>query len=133
MHLEITFKNLRPRQELRARAEALYAKLERFLDSAAEGHLIVAIEHSDAILELVVTTHGETHTVTEEDGELRAALDKLFHKMEIRLRRRKERRIDHRRGVGDEADGFAAADTDADTDTDTDTDTDVDEFVPAEG
>lgn len=110
MHLEITFKNLRPRQELRARAEALYAKLERFLDPAAEGHLIVAVEHSDAILELVVTTHGETHTVTEEDGELRTALDKLFHKMEIRLRRHKERRIDRRRGPAPEADGFGSSD-----------------------
>ncbi|MBX2803812.1 MAG: HPF/RaiA family ribosome-associated protein [Myxococcales bacterium] len=112
MNLEVTFKNLRPRDELRARANALYAKLERFLDPSAQGTLVVNVEHGAAILELVVTAHGETHTVTEEDEELRTALDKLFHTMEMRLRRHKERRVDRaRRGGEDGDDGFVAADS----------------------
>lgn len=106
MQLEITFKNLRPRNEIRVRADALYEKLERFLDSPAEGHLVVAVEHGQAVLELVVTSHGETHTVTEEEDELRTALDKLFHKMEVRLRRAKEKRIGRSRQPREAEDGF---------------------------
>ena len=106
MQLEITFKNLRPRNEIRVRADALYEKLERFLDAPAEGHLVVTVEHGKAVLELVVTSHGETHTVTEEEDELRTALDKLFHTMEVRLRRAKEKRIGRSRQPRETEDGF---------------------------
>jgi ribosomal subunit interface protein len=105
MHLEVTFKNLRPRDELRRRAAALFKKLERFLDASAEGTLTVAVEHGHAILELVVAAHGDVFKVIEEDEDLRTALDKLFHTMEGQLRRSKSRRITKRR-AGDVADGF---------------------------
>src|SRR5262245_31562987 len=108
MHLEVTFKNLHPRVEIRERAAALYAKLERFLEPAAQATLVVSVEHAKAVLELVVTTHGETHTVIEEEGEVRTALDKTFHTMDLRLRRAKERRADHHRTEAAHEDGFAA-------------------------
>lgn len=109
MHLEVTFKNLRPRDEIRSRADALYQKLERFLEPASEGHLRVAIEHGVPSLELVVTAHGEVHKASEEHEDLRTALDKLFHNVENQLRRTKERRLDGRADVPVH-DGFEAAD-----------------------
>ena len=108
MKLEVSFKNLRPRNEIRTRAENLFRKLERFLDRAAESHLTVAVEHSDAVLELVVSAHGDTHKATEEHADLRTALDKVFHTMENQLRRSKERRASRRRDV-ESTDGFGAA------------------------
>ena len=110
MHLDITFKNLRPRRELRARAEALYAKLERFLDPAAVGRLMVQVEHGRAELELVIAAHGDVHAVTQEEPELRTALDKLFHKMEVKLRRNKERRQERWRDADHVVDGFSTGD-----------------------
>lgn len=107
MHLEVTFKNLRPREEVRARAVALHNKLERFLDPASTGTLLVNVEHGNAILELVLRANGETHTVTETHTELRTALDKTFHTMEVRLRRAKEKRIDRHHEGGPRPDGFA--------------------------
>ena len=109
MHLEVTFKNLRPRDELRKRASVLHDKLERFLDPAAKSQLTVEIEHGTAVLELVVHTKGGTHTVRAEDEEMRAALDQLFHTVEEKLRRNKEKRIDKHRRSKSDADGFAAA------------------------
>jgi ribosome-associated translation inhibitor RaiA len=109
MHLEVSFKNLRPRDEVRMRAQALFGKLEWFLEPSSAGTLVVNVEHGNAIMELVVRANGETHTVTESHGELRTALDKTFHTMEVRLRRAKERRIDrHRAGAGP-VDGFGAS------------------------
>jgi ribosome-associated translation inhibitor RaiA len=111
MHLEVSFKNLRPRDEVKTRAQALYSKLEKFLDPASEASLLVNVEHGKAILELVVRTAGETHLVTEEDDELRAALDRTFHTMEVRLRRSKEKRLSGRhRNSAPPTDGFAADD-----------------------
>lgn len=108
MNLAVTFKNIRAREEIRKRADALYEKLERFLDSAAEGQLVVQVEHGNAVMELVIVSHGETHTVTEEDEDLRAALDKVFHTMEVRLRRSKEKRVERGRGTSERPDGFVA-------------------------
>jgi ribosomal subunit interface protein len=108
MHLEVTFKNLRPREEIRRRAQALHDKLDRFLDPASTSQLTVEVEHGRAILELVVHTKGGSHKVEAEHDELRHALDKLFHTVEEKLRRKKEKRIDKaRRGHGPE-DGFVA-------------------------
>ncbi len=114
MHLEVTFKNLRARDELRKRATVLHDKLERFLDPAAKSQLTVEVEHGRAVLELVVHTKGGTHTVRSEDEEMRPALDQLFHTVEEKLRRHKEKRTDkNRRPIG-EVDGFVGADDDDD-------------------
>lgn len=109
MHLEVTFKNLRPREEVRARAGALFQKLERFLDASSAGTLVVNVEHGNAIIELVVRSGGETHTVSETHTELRTALDKTFHTMEVRLRRAKEKRLDRHRVGAEQPDGFTAS------------------------
>ena len=106
MHLEVTFKNLKPRDEIKKRAQALHKKLERFLDPASEGTLLVNVEHGSAVLELVITSHGESHVAKEEDPELRTSLDKVFHTMEQQLQRGKERRVSGRRDVS-QPDGFA--------------------------
>jgi ribosomal subunit interface protein len=110
MHLEVTFRNLSPREEVRKRADALFAKLHRFLDPASDAQLNVGVEHGKGIVELVCTSHGNVHKASEEDEDLRTALDRAFHTMETQLRRSKERRIDRHRGPGDAEDGFVGAD-----------------------
>lgn len=102
MHLEVSFRNLNPREEVRTRAQALYDKLERFLDAAAQGHMTVSVEHNAAIVEIVVTTRGATFKHTEEDPELRTALDRTMHGIENQLRRAKEKRTGKGRGEGAE-------------------------------
>jgi len=102
MHLEVTFRNLNPREEVRTRAQALYTKLEKFLDSAAQGQMVVAVEHGAAVIETVVTSRGVTFKAVEEDPDLRTALDRAMHNLENQLRRAKEKRTHHKgRGTDD--------------------------------
>jgi putative sigma-54 modulation protein len=111
MTLEITFRNLNPRDEIRKRANALYAKFEKFLDSAAEGHLVVNVEHNEAIAELIVSTHGQTFKAVETNEDLRTSMDKVFHNLEGQLRRNKDRRTNKKGVRGREPlDGFQDAD-----------------------
>lgn len=108
MHLEVVFRNLKPRQEIRRRAEALYGKVEHFLDAAATAQLTVLSEHGAFELDLVVTTAGQTHQFREDDTDLRTALDRVFHRAETALRRAKERRIDRFHEGTAKAEGFVA-------------------------
>jgi ribosomal subunit interface protein len=113
MQLEVTFKNLKPRDEIRRRGDHLYKKLHRFLDTAAQGKLSVGVEHGKAVVELVVSTRGQTFKSTSEDDELKPALDQLFHEMENRLRRAKERRVGRRHeGLPEVADSVEEDDDD---------------------
>lgn len=120
MRLEVTFRNLNARDEVRRRAQALYDKLERFLEPSAQGQLVIQVEHGNARVELVVKTHGQVHKAEEEDEDLRTALDRLFHRMEEQLRRAKGRRIDRSRrstngeGLADEIEPVVYDDEDDD-------------------
>lgn len=109
MHLEVTFRNLRARDEIRRRADALYAKLERFVDPAAEGTLVITHEHGVTITELTVVTSDGVHKAHDEDEDLRTALDRTFHKIENHLRRAKDKRIARRHTGGAKAEGFVPA------------------------
>lgn len=111
MHLEVTFRNLGARPEVRERAAALFKKLERFVDPACEAHLTVALEHGSTEVELVLTTFGQTHKLVEEHDDLRTALDRLFHRAENQLRRAKERRVDRWHEGNPDEDGIPRVDT----------------------
>lgn len=110
MPLEVSFRNLKPREEIRKRAEVLYGKVERFLDPDADAQLMVNVEHSSAVIELVVVTHGDTLKAEEEDADLLTSLNKTFHNMEMQLRRRKERNQDRRQRGDERPDGFLSED-----------------------
>ncbi|MBW1877937.1 MAG: ribosome-associated translation inhibitor RaiA [Deltaproteobacteria bacterium] len=118
MHLEVTFRNLAPREEVRQRADVLFSKLQRFLDPAAEGQLNIQVEHNVGRFELVLTTRGTVYKAAEEDEDLRTAMDRLFHRMEMQLRRAKERRIHKNRRQQSEGELAAANASEYDDDDD---------------
>lgn len=109
MRLEITFRNLKPREEIRRRADVLFEKLERFLDPAADGTLVVARERDVYRVELVVVAHGEVFKADDESEDLRTAMDRMFHRIEESLRRAKDKRVDRSRGARVREDGFVDA------------------------
>ncbi len=97
MHLEVTFRQMSARPEIKKRADALYEKLERFLDPAADGQLIVGNEHGATAVEFVITTRGQVAKAIEEDDDLRTAMDRAFHRVEDQLRRAKDKNVSKRR------------------------------------
>ena len=110
MHLEVTFRHMNARPEIKTRASALYGKLERFLDPAADGQLVVDAENGQTTVELVITSRGHTAKAVESDDDLRTAMDRAFHRVEDQLRRTKEKGISRRRR------GSGGGDDDADAD-----------------
>jgi len=102
MHLEVTFRHMNPRPEIKTRADALFTKLHRFLDANSVGQLMIAAEHGGTAVELMVTAKGGVAKATEEDDDLRTALDRAFHRVEDQLRRGKEKTVAQRRRPADQ-------------------------------
>lgn len=97
MNLEVTFRHMNARPEIRKRADALFAKLHRFLDESADGQLVITSEAGGLEVELVVTNRGATAKASESDDDMRTALDRAFHRIEDQLRRGKEKALGKRR------------------------------------
>lgn len=117
MNLHVTFRNLNPRDEIRRRGEALFAKLERFVDPATEGQMIVSIEAHEAIVEVIVSEGRHVSKALERSEDLRTAMDKAFHTVEEQLRRRKDRRNSGKRARRREPEtGFVVEPSSSDAD-----------------
>lgn len=106
MHLEVTFRNLRPREEVRRRGQVLYAKLERFLDPSADASLVITREHGVFRADLTIASKRALHQVHEEHDDLRTALDRSFHRIETAVRRTKERGTARRHEGARRPEGF---------------------------
>jgi len=114
MSLEVSFRHMKPREEIRRRATALYGKLERFLDPSAEGSLVISFEHSVPAAEAHISAWGQVFKAESDDADLRTSIDRIFHTLENSLRRAKTRRVDAwQKGSGRE-DGFVAPDDELD-------------------
>jgi ribosomal subunit interface protein len=108
MGLTVTFRNLNAREEVRRRALALYEKVERFVDPAADASLVLSAEHGRVTAEVTILSRGTSFTATADDDELRSALDRAMHTIEEQLRRDHDRRTDRRAGP-EVVDGFVAS------------------------
>lgn len=122
MNLDVTFRNLSPRDEVRRRGEALYGKLERFLDPAAGGHMIVSVEHHTAIVEVIVGTRGQVFKAEERNEDMRTAMDKSFHNVEEQLRRFKDKRTQRRPRAAAAETGFVTEPAEAEADDEVEVD-----------
>lgn len=118
MNLQVSFRNTRARDEVKRRAEVLFGKLERFLDASTDSTLEIAREHGAFVVEITVHAHGEVYQTSEEDEDLRTALDRTFHTAETTLRRAKEKRVDRWQDGPPKQDGFVPVGDDEDDDDD---------------
>jgi putative sigma-54 modulation protein len=73
-------------------------RVRKFYDRVTLIHVTVDLEHADEpSVEMVVSAeHHEDFVASDRSGSLMAALDSVVHKVEVQLRKHKEKRTDHR-------------------------------------
>jgi putative sigma-54 modulation protein len=99
MRLDITFRNLKPDEELRQVVSRRLEKVSRFLRPPIEAHVVLHEEKHRQLVEVSVSGAGEAaHVASAESDDMRTAIDMVMHKIESSLRRSHDRRVDHRRG-----------------------------------
>ena len=95
MRLDITFRNMKTSDTLRARAEKKFQKVATHLREPIEGHLVLTRSKNGHSAELTVSGAGEAAiSVRDEHDDAYTSLDRVFNVMERRTRRSRERTLD---------------------------------------
>lgn len=96
MDVTITARHCTIAGSVRERAEARVARLSRYEPRMSAGHVIFEEEGSERRAEIRVAVDGAPMQVAKGDGDsFRAALDRALDRITRRLKREREKRVDH--------------------------------------
>jgi len=99
MQISTTARHCELDPELRLFAQRRLERFERFARDIQEAHLIVSAEGYRHSAEITLKLKRHEMVSREESTEARAAIDRAADRVEKQLRRLKERRVSHKRGI----------------------------------
>lgn len=99
MDIMVTFRRLDPSESLRAYAEEKISKLNKYFDTPAEAHIVLAVEKHRHQADVTLTVDGERIKGVEETGDMYSAIDQVMDKIEKQVKRHLSR-IRERRPEG---------------------------------
>ena len=96
----ITTRHFELSDSLRERTEERILKLQRIFDRILEARVVVTLEKNRYTAEAVVTANGTPLTSHVTAGDEKTALEHVLDKLEMQLRRHKDRLITEKRRAG---------------------------------
>ena len=100
MHIHLTARNCELDPALREFAQQRLGKLNKYDGAIQEVRLIVSQERKLHIAEITLRAHHQDVVITESHADVRAAIELAADRLEDRVRRSKERRIQSPRRNG---------------------------------
>jgi len=117
MQISTTARHCELDAQVRDFAQQRLAKLERFARDIQEAHLVVTTEKFRHTAEITLRLKHREMVSREESDTSRVAIDLAAHRLEQQLRRLKDKRTEHNRGVTPAQPGAAGADGAAEPET----------------
>ncbi|MGB7060905.1 MAG: ribosome-associated translation inhibitor RaiA [Candidatus Zixiibacteriota bacterium] len=91
MQIRTTARHFDLTDDLKDFAEKQIAKLERYFNTIIDAHLIMEMEKSRMTAELKMKVYGTVLTSKHRSFDMRDSVERVIDKMEIQLKRYKER------------------------------------------
>ena len=91
MQIRTTARHFDLTDDLKNFAEKQIAKLERYFNQIIDAHLIMEMEKSRMTAELKMKVYGTVLTSKHRSFDMRDSVERVIDKMEIQLKRYKER------------------------------------------
>lgn len=91
MQTSVTFKNLEPSDHLKDYVREKLDRFDKLLDNPAEANVVLQVEKHRHIAEISLSGDRLTVNGREETGDMYAAIDMVLDKLEIQLKRNKQR------------------------------------------
>jgi putative sigma-54 modulation protein len=110
MDIAVTFRRTEPIESLKNYAEEKVGKLNKYLDTHAEAHVVLGVEKFRHQADVTLDVNGTRIKAFEETGDMYSAIDQVMDKIEVQLKRHLSKIRDHRPEVDKmvEAEGESA-------------------------
>ncbi len=95
MQLNVSGHHIEVTESLRGYVEAKIEKIERHFDLVSDVHCILTVEKLQHKAEATVNVNGGTIYADAIEGDMYAAIDGLVDKLDRRVRKHKEKLVDH--------------------------------------
>jgi putative sigma-54 modulation protein len=102
--LTITSRHLEITEPLREYVTEKIGRACRLLDKISAAHVTIAVEKYRHIVEVIIQSHGTTLRAKEETHDMYSSIDQVLDKIEIQVKRLKEKIKDHKHAAGSESD-----------------------------
>jgi putative sigma-54 modulation protein len=110
MQTSVTFKNIDPSDNLKAYVSEKLDRFDKYLDNPAEASVVLSVEKFRHIAEINIIGDRLKIKGKEETSDMYAAIDMVLDKIEIQIKKNKEK-IRDRRGGGAKERALDAIDT----------------------
>ena len=116
MDITVTFRHMEPIESLKLYAEEKISKINKYLDSPLEAHIVLTVEKFRHQADVAVSVNGTLIKGVEETGDMYSAIDQVMDKIEKQVKRhlskirsrRSENKKSENRSMREEADETAA-------------------------
>lgn len=98
MQVSVTFRHMESTEALKSYALEKTGHLDKYNLKPADVHWVLSVEKIRHIAEVTVSSKGVTFKAHEEQGDLYSAIDMTIDKLEMQVRKYKEKLKDHKAG-----------------------------------
>ncbi|PID39727.1 MAG: ribosomal subunit interface protein [Proteobacteria bacterium] len=96
MNTSVRFKNLEPSDALKSYVREKLDRMDKYFSGSTEAAVVLAIEKFRHIAEVNITGDRLTINGKEETEEMYAAIDMVLDKLEVQIKKYKQKGRDHR-------------------------------------
>ena len=96
MDISVTFRHTKPTESLRSYAEEKISKINKYLDSPLEAHIVLTVEKFRHQADVTLSLNGTRIKGVEETGDMYSAIDQVMDKIEKQVKRHLSKVRSHR-------------------------------------
>ena len=87
MDITVTFRHTEPIESLKTYAEEKISKINKYLDSPMEAHIVLTVEKFRHQADVTLNLNGTLIKAVEETGDMYSAIDQVMDKTEKQVKR----------------------------------------------
>ena len=87
MDITVTFRHTDPIESLKTYAEEKVSKINKYLDSPLEAHIVLSVEKFRHQADVTLSVNGTRFKGVEETGDMYSAIDQVMDKIEKQVKR----------------------------------------------
>ncbi len=91
MDITVTFRHVDSTESLRAYAEEKISKLDKYFDYPVEAHVVLGMEKFRRMADVTLNVNGAVIKAVEETEDMYSAIDKVIDKIEIQVKRYRDK------------------------------------------